>query len=145
MSWRILIKISDAKQIKPKKKPVLIATFLFELYFNISLFMLGYSKLGTWYFHVTSGCGGSPHHKARDRDSPGETPPCSLMTLSACKVCFGCNVLHVPPQIIPLRITYRRSHLFRDGSKLRWHVSESSSGMNLRPSTIAHCVVLVWR
>ena len=42
------------------------------------------------------------YRKARVRGSPGETPPCTLMSPGACKIRRGCNVLQVPIQIIPL-------------------------------------------
>ena len=34
----------------------------------------------------------------------GETPPCMLMTPSACNIRYGCNVFQVPIQIINLSV-----------------------------------------
>ena len=68
----------------------------------------------------------APDRRARVRASPG-----------ACKIRRGCNVFQVPIQMIPLGETKRRSHFFSGGSKLRWHVSGSSFGMNPKPSAIA--------
>ena len=63
---------------------------------------------------------------------------CTLMAPSACKIRRGCNVFLVPIQIIPRGVPKRGSHPLRDGSKMRWHVSGSSFGMNPWPSIIAH-------
>ena len=60
------------------------------------------------------------------------------MAPDACKIRSGCNVLEVPIQIIPLGVPKWGSHLLRGGSKLRWHVSGSSFGMNPRPPAIVH-------
>ena len=64
--------------------------------------------------------------------------PFTLMAPGACKIRRGCNVLQVPVQIILLGVPRRGSHPLHDGSKLRWHASGSSFGMNPRPSAIAH-------
>ena len=45
------------------------------------------------------------NQRARVRDSLGKTLPCTLMAPGACKICRGCNVLHVPIQIIFLGIS----------------------------------------
>ena len=64
--------------------------------------------------------------------------PYTLMAPGACKIRRGCNVLQVSIQIILLGAPKRGSSPLRVGSKLRWHVSRSTFGMNPRPSAIAH-------
>ena len=76
--------------------------------------------------------------RARVRGSPGETLPCTLMAPGACKIRCECNVLQVPSQIIPLGVPKRGIHPLRGGSKLRWHVTGSFFGMNIRAPARAH-------
>ena len=70
--------------------------------------------------------------------------PCTLMAPGACKIHRGCNVLHVPIQIIPLGVPKWGSHPLRGGSIFWWHVSGPSSRSILclspRPLAIAYCI-----
>ena len=79
--------------------------------------------------------------RARVRGSPGETLPCTLMAPGACKIRCECNVLQVAIQNNTSRGTKERRPYPpspRGESKLRWHITGSSFGMNPRPSAIAH-------
>ena len=49
----------------------------------------------------------TPDWMARAPGSPGETPPCLLMILGACKIPRNCNVLQVPIQIVPFGVPKR--------------------------------------
>ena len=76
--------------------------------------------------------------RARVWGSSSKNLTCTLVAPGACKTRRGCNVFQDPIQIIPLAVQKRGSHPLCGWWKLRWYVSGSSSGMNPRPSAMAH-------
>ena len=63
---------------------------------------------------------------------------CSFADIISNKMDFLKITVELYIQIISLGLPKRGSHPLRGGSKLEWHVSGSSFGMNSRPSAIAH-------